>query len=70
MLFCAEDPLAAGKRLELSISWPAQLDGKCGLNLVARGRIVRSEGSQVAIAIEKYEFRTKGSKGLAMLCGS
>jgi hypothetical protein len=59
--FTAQSPLAPGKRVELAISWPAQLDGKCALKLVATGKIVRCHGNQVAVGIEKYEFRTQGS---------
>jgi len=64
VLFKAQKPLPPGKRVELAISWPAQLDGKCALKLVARGRITRCHGSQVAVEIDKYEFRTQGSRGL------
>jgi hypothetical protein len=70
VLFNAQTPLAPGKRVEVSISWPAQLDGKCALKLVARGRITRCRGTHVAIEIDKYEFRTQGSKGLAPQIGS
>jgi hypothetical protein len=70
VLFSAQEPMVPGKRLELSISWPAQLDGKCGLKLVARGRVVRCRGTAVAIEIEKYEFRTQGSGALAALVGA
>jgi hypothetical protein len=68
VLFKAEKPLPPGKRLELSISWPAQLDGKCGLKLVARGRIVRCQGTNIALEIDKYEFRTAG-RGLTARAG-
>ena len=67
VLFQAETPLVPGRRLELAISWPAQLDGKCGLKLVARGRVIRCRGNLTAIEIEKYEFRTQGTKGLAIM---
>ena len=60
VLFEAETPLAPGKRVELAISWPAQLDGRCALKLVARGKIVRCRGTKVAVQIDKYEFRTQG----------
>jgi hypothetical protein len=63
VFFKAQAPLPPGKRVELSISWPDQLDGKCGLRLVARGRIVRCEGTNVALEISKHEFRT-ASRGL------
>ena len=61
VLFAAQDPLPPGKRVEISINWPAQLDGRCALKLVARGRVTRCRGNHVAIEIDKYEFRTQGS---------
>jgi hypothetical protein len=64
ILFHAETPLAPGKRVELSISWPAQLDGKCALKLVARCRITRCKGTEIAVEMDKYEFRTQGPRGL------
>src|SRR5207302_5836989 len=41
VLFTSGHILLPGRRLELSISWPAQLNDKCALKLVARGRVVR-----------------------------
>ena len=64
VLFTTEHLLIPGKRLELAISWPAQLNGKCALKLVAKGRVVRYEEGRAAIQIQQYEFRTKGSNGL------
>ncbi len=65
VLFTTDSFLLPGKKLELSISWPAQLDNKCPLKFVARGRVVRSETGMAAIEIQQYEFRTQGSKGLS-----
>lgn len=59
VLFTATHDLPVGTRLEVSISWPAQLNEKCLLNLVARGRIIRHDGSQLALQIQQYEFRTQ-----------
>jgi hypothetical protein len=64
VLFTTDQLLIPGKRLEISISWPAQLDNKCQLKLVAKGRVTRLEEGKAAIEIQKYEFRTLGSKGL------
>ena len=61
VLFTSEHILLPGRRMELSISWPAQLDNKCALKLVARGRVVRFEGGRAAIEIQQYEFRTQSS---------
>jgi hypothetical protein len=64
ILFEAEGPLPPGRRVELAVSWPAQLDGKCPMKLVARGKVVRCRGNDVAVEIDKYEFRTQGRAGL------
>ena len=61
VLFTSDQVLLPGRRLELSISWPAQLDNKCALKLVARGRVVRFEPGRTAIEIQQYEFRTQSS---------
>ena len=49
ILFTSEHLLVPGKRLELSISWPAQLNNKTALKLVARGRVVRCEDGRAAL---------------------
>jgi hypothetical protein len=56
----ADAGLVPGKRIEMSINWPAQLDNRCFLKLVARGRITRVTGDEVAVEIHQYEFRTAG----------
>jgi PilZ domain-containing protein len=62
VLFTTGEMLLPGRRLELSISWPAHLDNRCALKLMARGRVVRYEGNGVALEIMQHEFRTKSSK--------
>jgi c-di-GMP-binding flagellar brake protein YcgR len=62
VLFTTQHTLPPGRRLELSISWPAQLDNKCALKLVARGRVVRFDGDRVALEIMQHEFRTKSAR--------
>jgi hypothetical protein len=64
VLFTTESQLAEGERIELTVSWPAKLNHTVPLNLVAVGRVARAEETQAAIAIEKYEFRTRGSGGV------
>jgi hypothetical protein len=66
VLFTTDQILVPGKRLELSISWPAQLDNKCQLKLVARGRVARLEQGRAAIEIQQYEFRTQGSRAFGV----
>jgi PilZ domain len=59
VLFTAESVLVPGRSLEVSVSWPAQLNAKCGLRLVARGRVVRFEEGKAVLQILQYEFRTQ-----------
>jgi hypothetical protein len=59
VLFTSDHELPPGTRLEVSISWPAQLNEKCLLNLVARGRVARQSGTKIALQIQQYEFRTQ-----------
>ncbi len=61
VLFTAETQLPVGRRVELSVDWPAQLNENCGLKLVALGRIVRSSAQAAAMRIDKYDFRTRAA---------
>lgn len=63
VLFSCQHMLLPGRRLEVAINWPAQLNNKCALKLVARGRVVRFENGLAAIEILQYEFRTQSSAG-------
>lgn len=60
ILFSSDHILLPGRRLELSVSWPAQLNNQTPLKLVARGRVIRFEAGVAAIEIQQYEFRTSG----------
>jgi hypothetical protein len=62
--FTTESPLPQGERVELAVNWPARLNDVTPLKLVIFGRVVRAEGTQVAVSIEQYEFKTLGSHGL------
>jgi PilZ domain-containing protein len=61
VLFSADHFVVPGKRVEVAISWPAQLNSKVALKLVARGRVVRCDNGKVAIEIQQHEFRTQSS---------
>lgn len=61
ILFTTDRIVLPGRRLEVSINWPAQLNDKCALKLVARGRVVRFEEGRAAMEIQQYEFRTTGT---------
>ena len=68
ILFTTEDKLPIGRMVELSVNWPARLDGICPLQFVATGRVVRSDALIAAVRIERYEFKTRsmGSMTIAV----
>jgi hypothetical protein len=67
VLFATSHLLKPGRRIEVSVTWPAVLDGGCPLKFVAVGRVVRAEEGWAAMHIEQYEFRTRRLKDLPPL---
>ena len=65
VLFETAQCLRPGKRVEVSVNWPALLDGGCPLKFVAVGRVVRAEETRAAMHIEQHEFRTRRSQRTA-----
>jgi hypothetical protein len=63
ILFDAGRHLPERLNVELSIAWPVLLHNLAPMQLVASGRIVRSNGRQVAIQTVQHEFRTVGVSG-------
>jgi hypothetical protein len=59
VLFTTGQPLSVGSRVKVAINWPALLDGTCALRFIATGPVVRSDGYQAAVRIDRYEFRTR-----------
>jgi hypothetical protein len=70
ILFTTEERLPLGRTVELSVNWPARLDGICPLQFVATGRVVRSDLQRAAVRIERYEFRTRSVNGLTAGAGA
>jgi hypothetical protein len=50
-----------GTHVEVSIDWPAFLDGTIQLQLVSVGKVVRCEKSGFAATLERREYRTMKS---------
>ena len=57
--FTADRPLLAGLRLDVSIDWPALLEGGIQLQLIATGVVVWTMGTETALRIQRHEFRTR-----------
>jgi hypothetical protein len=57
-----ENMLPSGAPVELSLNWPALLNDSCPMKLMVYGCVVRSDERGAAVAIERYEFRTSGTR--------
>jgi PilZ domain len=64
ILFTTSERLQPWQLVEVAVNWPATLHGTCLLQLVATGRVVRSDNDTAAIRIERYEFRTRPSSAV------
>jgi c-di-GMP-binding flagellar brake protein YcgR len=63
ILFTTAEKLPVGSRVDLSVNWPARLDGTCRLQFVVAGRVVRAESKRAVVQIDRYEFRTRPLNG-------
>ncbi len=59
--FHADKHLAPGSFVELSISWPALLDGVRAMRLYIFGRVLRARGHRAACTVDRYEFRVQSA---------
>ena len=60
--FSTENMLTSGMPVELSMNWPVLLNDSCPMKLMIYGCVIRSNEKGAAVAIERYEFRTQGSR--------
>jgi hypothetical protein len=58
ILFESMHSVRPGQQIELSIAWPAKIDGIVRMQLRASGRTVREQDNRTAVRILHYEFRT------------
>ncbi len=59
--FTTGEHVPAGRLVQFAVNWPAMLDGKCALQLVATGHVIRSTPEAAVVRIERYEFKTRKS---------
>ncbi len=60
--FTTSAPLTVGMPIEISMNWPVLLNDSCPMKLMIYGCVVRADQAGAAVAIERYEFRTQGSR--------
>src|SRR5215467_14136317 len=70
LLFLANEQLPVGTEIALAVQWPVSLEGGIGLKLVARGRIVWTQGYQVAVHFKRSELRTRAIKLSQTACAN
>ena len=57
--FTAQAPVERGVKLDVAINWPVLLDGRIQLQLTVSGVVIRSYGTEIAMRIQKHEFRAR-----------
>lgn len=57
--------VSSGVPIELRMDWPLLLDHVTPLQLVILGRVSRCDDTGFAVAIKKYQFRTRRRRPLA-----
>ena len=62
ILILRRHQLSVGVHVELRVEWPLLLDGRIGLQLVARGKVVRCGKAHFAVEFQKHQFRTASVK--------
>ena len=62
--FTTTQPPKVGSYLELSVNWPILLNQSCPLKLVVFGKVVRREGGQTAMRVDRHEFRTQSANSV------
>jgi len=50
--------------MEVRVDWPVRLHDRIPLKLVLQGQVVRSATREVALSINRYEFRTAALSGI------
>jgi hypothetical protein len=60
--FTTDDPPPVGVEIELRIEWPFLLQNVCPLELLVRGKVLRSNAQRTVASMYSYEFRTRGAR--------
>jgi hypothetical protein len=57
--FAAQGPLEPGLKLDVAVNWPVLLDGRVQLQLILTGTVVWSSETEIALRIQRHDFRTR-----------
>ena len=67
LLFTTSEAFLPGQAVKACIDWPIRLHHRVRLTLIVEGLVVRSKGNYTAMHIEKYQFKTSGPAGVAVV---
>ena len=62
VLFTTSFCLPLGKLVQVGINWPGATESEGGLQLIAKGRVVRSEAGCTAVEFRQREFQAPHSR--------
>lgn len=60
LLFQSKRSLEEHQQIEISMAWPARINGSVGMQLRVSGETVRMQGDCTAVRIAHHEFHTCG----------
>lgn len=66
LLIASEQPAPEGTLLDVILEWPCLLDDTTPIQLVAQSRVVRADQFRFAVALVRYQFRTRSRKSGSM----
>jgi hypothetical protein len=55
----AAQGLEPGLKLDVAVNWPVLLDGRVQLQLILTGTVVWSSETEIALRIQRHDFRTR-----------
>ena len=56
LLFTANESIAVGRYLRVTVDWPARLEGNRPLRLIILGHVLESGSGRTLVAIERHKF--------------
>ena len=65
VLFHADAPPPDGVEVELRVEWPFLLQEVCNLEVLLKGRVIRTDSRGTAVKMHGYEFQTCGPRSFA-----
>jgi hypothetical protein len=59
LLFITNEIVAVGQNLQVAVDWPMRLENRIPLILLISGHVLRSSYGELAMTIERHQFRIR-----------